>query len=41
MQILENIFYTHLTESYTEDLTQFIAEIKQKEIIDDYTIFVI
>ena len=37
MQILENIFYTHLTE----DLTQFIAEIKQKEIIDDYTIFVI
>ena len=25
MQILEHIFYTYLTESYTEDLTQFIA----------------
>ena len=37
MQILEGIFYTNLTE----DLTQFIAEIKKKEIIDEYTVFVI
>jgi hypothetical protein len=37
MQVLEGIFYTSLTE----DLTQFIAEIKQKEVIDEYTIFII
>ena len=37
MQVLEGIFYTNLTE----DLTQFIAEIKKKEIIDEYTAFVI
>ena len=37
MLVLEDIFYTNLTE----DLTQFIAEIRQKEIIDEYTIFVI
>ena len=37
MQIIEDIFYTNLTE----DLTQFILAIKQKEIIDKYTIFVI
>jgi hypothetical protein len=37
MQILEGIFYTNLTD----DLTQFITEIRQKEIIDDYTVFVI
>ena len=37
MQVLEGIFYTNLTE----DLTQFIDEIRQKEIIDAYTIFVI
>jgi len=37
MRILEGIFYTNLTI----DLTQYIAEIKQKEIIDEYTIFII
>jgi len=37
MQIIEDIFYTNLTE----DLTQFILAIKQKEIIDKYTIFII
>ena len=37
MRIIEDIFYTNLTI----DLTQFIAEIKQKEIIDEYMIFVI
>ena len=37
MQILENIFYTNLTV----DLTKYIAEIKQKETIDEYTIFII
>ena len=37
MQILEGIFYTNLTE----DLTQFITKIRQKEIIDEYTIFVV
>ena len=37
MQILEGIFYTNLTI----DLTQYIAEIKQKETINEYTIFII
>ena len=37
MQILEGIFYTNLTE----DLSLFIKEIKQKEIIDEYTVFVL
>ena len=37
MRQIEGIFYTNLTD----DLTQFIAKIRQKEIINEYTIFVI
>jgi hypothetical protein len=37
MQIIEDIFYTNSTI----DLTHIIDEIKQREIIDEYTIFII
>ena len=37
MRIIEGIFYTNLIE----DLTQFIAEIRQKEVIDEYMVFII
>ena len=37
MRIIEDIFYTNLTD----DLTKIIAKIRQNEIINDYTIFII
>ena len=37
MKQIENIFYTNLNDN----LTQYIAEIKEKETINEYTIFII
>lgn len=39
MFVFEDIFYTNF--DLTENLTQYIAEIKQTSIINEYTIFII
>jgi hypothetical protein len=41
MRQIEYSFYTYLDDTVDYLLIPFINEIKQKEIIDEYTIFVL